>query len=48
MSKELLGNVRFVKEKNMIKNFFQNIDRDTKEVIFGLRDTMKCVVDGIC
>jgi peptide chain release factor subunit 1 len=43
MSADALANVRFVEEKNMISNFFENISLDTGMVVFGVQDTMRAL-----
>ena len=40
---DALANVRFVEEKAMISNFFENINLDTGMIVFGVADTMKAL-----
>ena len=41
LSEELLTSVKFVREKNLVSKFFENIDMDTGMVVYGVQDTMK-------
>lgn len=38
-----MANVRFVEEKALISNFFENINLDTGMIVFGVADTMKAL-----
>jgi len=38
-----LANVRFVEEKALIANFFEQINLDTGMIVFGVNDTMKAL-----
>jgi len=38
-----LANVRFVEERNLIQNFFEQISLDTGMIVFGVADTMKAL-----
>lgn len=40
---DALANVRFVEEKAMVSNFFENINLDTGMIVFGVADTMKAL-----
>ena len=40
---DALANVRFVEEKALITNFFENINLDTGMIVFGVNDTMKAL-----
>lgn len=42
-SQDALANVRFVEEKKLITQFFQEISMDTGMVVFGVNDTMKAL-----
>lgn len=39
-SADALANVRFVEERKMISNFFEQISLDTGMIVFGVQDTM--------
>ncbi len=45
LSQECFKNVRLVKEQNMIKKFMENITLDTGMVVFGVKETLKCMDD---
>jgi peptide chain release factor subunit 1 len=38
-----LANVRFVEERKLISNFFEQITLDTGMIVFGVNDTMKAL-----
>lgn len=40
---DALANVRFVEEKALIGNFFEQINLDTGMIVFGVNDTMKAL-----
>lgn len=40
---DALANVRFVEEKALIANFFEQINLDTGMIVFGVNDTMKAL-----
>ena len=40
-SQETLGNVRFVQEKKLISQYFEQISQDTGKFCFGIEDTLK-------
>lgn len=40
---DALANVRFVEERNLIQNFFEQISLDTGMIVFGVADTMKAL-----
>lgn len=42
-SADALANVRFVEEKKLISNFFEQISLDTGMIVFGVNDTMKAL-----
>ena len=42
-SSDALANVRFVEERKMIANFFEQISLDTGMIVFGVNDTMKAL-----
>jgi len=35
-----------VREKNLVSKFFENIDKDTGLVVYGIDDSMKTIVAG--
>jgi peptide chain release factor subunit 1 len=41
LSQETLGNVRFVQEKKLISQYFEQISQDTGKFCFGIEDTLK-------
>ena len=47
LSKDALKNVKFVHEKKIIGNFFEEIAKDTGKYVFGLKDTMEALENGI-
>ncbi|RPB17067.1 peptide chain release factor eRF/aRF subunit 1 [Morchella conica CCBAS932] len=46
LSAETLGNVKFVQEKKLIGNYFQEISQDTGKVCYGIEDTLKAMELG--
>ena len=46
-AKELLGNVKFIKEKKIIKTFMDEITLNTGKYIFGETQTMKAFNEGL-
>ena len=38
-----MANVRFVEERKLISNFFEQITLDTGMIVFGVNDTMKAL-----
>ena len=46
MSQDVLTNVKFVQEKQIIGKFFENIALDTGLIVFGVEDTMKAMEVG--
>jgi len=46
LSTEVLQNVKFVQEKNLISKFFEEISLDTGKYCFGIDDTMKALELG--
>lgn len=46
LAQESLQNVKFVKEKEVISNFFEEINMDTGMVVYGIKDTMKLLKAG--
>jgi peptide chain release factor subunit 1 len=46
LSAECLGNVKFVREKKVIKCFFDEIAQDTGKFIYGIKDTLSCLEAG--
>jgi peptide chain release factor subunit 1 len=43
LSSDALANVRFVEERKLISNFFEQITLDTGMIVFGVNDTMKAL-----
>jgi len=41
LSAETLGNVKFVQEKKLISQYFEQISQDTGKFCFGIDDTLK-------
>lgn len=41
LSQDTLGNVRFVQEKKLISQYFEQISQDTGKFCFGIEDTLK-------
>jgi peptide chain release factor subunit 1 len=46
LSAETLSNVKFVQEKRLLSNFFDEISQDTGKFCFGVRDTLGCLEMG--
>ncbi|KAJ1678966.1 translation termination factor eRF1 [Spiromyces aspiralis] len=46
LSKEVLSNVKFVQEKQLINNFFDQVSRDTGKVVYGVDETLKALDMG--
>ena len=46
LSQETLQNVKFVKEKQVINKFFDEIAVDSGMVVYGVTDTMKLLESG--
>jgi len=46
LSADALSNVKFVAEKQLISKFFENIDRDTGMIVFGVQDTIRALESG--
>eukprot|EP00010_Vexillifera_abyssalis_P008023 CAMPEP_0201544940 /NCGR_PEP_ID=MMETSP0173_2-20130828/1555_1 /ASSEMBLY_ACC=CAM_ASM_000268 /TAXON_ID=218659 /ORGANISM="Vexillifera sp., Strain DIVA3 564/2" /LENGTH=439 /DNA_ID=CAMNT_0047953233 /DNA_START=74 /DNA_END=1393 /DNA_ORIENTATION=+ len=46
LASEALGNVKFVKEKELIKSYFSHIKRDTGNYVYGVKDTIECLEAG--
>ena len=47
LSKDALKNVKFVHEKKIIGNFFEEIAKDTGKYVFDLKDTMEALENGM-
>ncbi|KNC52349.1 peptide chain release factor eRF/aRF, subunit 1 [Thecamonas trahens ATCC 50062] len=45
-SAEVLANVKFLKEKKLIKEYFEHIAQDTGKVCYGVKDTMQAIEMG--
>ncbi|KAM3143840.1 hypothetical protein pb186bvf_004116 [Paramecium bursaria] len=43
LAQEALTEVKYIREKNLVSTFFENIDKDTGLVVYGVQDTMKAV-----
>eukprot|EP00834_Sanchytrium_tribonematis_P006212 NODE_436_length_7460_cov_0.466105.p1 type:complete len:337 gc:universal NODE_436_length_7460_cov_0.466105:5874-6884(+) len=41
LSQEVLSNVKFVREKQLLEKFFEEISKDTGKYVFGVDDTLK-------
>jgi peptide chain release factor subunit 1 len=46
LAQESLQNVKFVKEKELISSFFEEINMDSGLVVYGIKDTMKLLETG--
>ena len=46
LAKDVLGNVRFVREKKVIEKFLQEVNMDTGKYCFGVEDTMVALDAG--
>jgi len=46
LSQESLSNVKFIREKKVIENFFAEISQDTGKYVFGLEDTVRGIEMG--
>lgn len=46
LAQESLHNVKFVKEKELIAEFFDEINKDSGMVVYGVKDTMKLLETG--
>ena len=46
LSAETLANVKFVQEKRLLSQFFDQISQDTGKFCFGVRDTLSCLEMG--
>ena len=46
MSKDILANVQFVREKKLLTDYMQEIAQDTNKYCFGIRDTMRALEMG--
>jgi peptide chain release factor subunit 1 len=46
LAQESLQNVKFVKEKELISSFFEEINMDSGMVVYGVKDTMKILEAG--
>ncbi|KAJ1914747.1 translation termination factor eRF1 [Mycoemilia scoparia] len=46
LSKEVLSNVKFVQEKQLINGFFDEVSRDTGKVVYGVDETLKALDMG--
>lgn len=48
LSAEALANVKFIQEKKLITQFFDEISQDTGKFCYGVSDTMKALEAGSC
>ena len=46
LSAEVLANVKFIQEKQLIGKYFDEISQDTGKFCFGVEDTMKALEMG--
>lgn len=46
LSAEALGNVKFIQEKKLLSQYFQEISRDTGKFCFGTKDTLNALEQG--
>jgi peptide chain release factor subunit 1 len=46
LSKDVLGQVKFLREKKLITDFFAEISQDTGKFIFGVNDTLRAMEMG--
>jgi len=46
LSADVLGNVKFVKEKKLIGKYFDEISQDSGKYVFGVRETLTCLEMG--
>lgn len=35
--------MKYIREKNLVGQFFENIDKDTGMIVYGVQDTMRAV-----
>ena len=47
LSQDALKNVKFVHEKKILGEFFEEIAKDTGKYVFGLKDTMEAIENGM-
>ena len=47
LSQDTLKNVKFVHEKKILGEFFEEIAKDTGKYVFGLKDTMEAIENGM-
>ena len=45
-SADVLGNVKFIKEKKLISKYFDEISQDSGKYCFGVNDTLSCLEMG--
>lgn len=46
LSKDCLGNVKFMAEKKVVGAFLDEISKDTGKYVFGVKDTLKAIEEG--
>jgi peptide chain release factor subunit 1 len=46
LSRECLANVKFLQEKELLQQYFEEIARDTGKYAYGIRDVMSCLEAG--
>lgn len=47
LSSDVLANVKFIKERNLISSFFDHIAKNTNKICFGVKDTLSALQMGI-
>lgn len=47
LASECLQNVKFIQEKKLIADYFDEISQDTGKYCFGVQDTMKALELGM-
>jgi peptide chain release factor subunit 1 len=47
LSKDVLKNTKFIKEKDILSNYFDHINRDTGLICYGIKDTMYALDNGV-
>lgn len=46
LSADTLNNVKFIREKNIISKFFEEVAQDTRKYCYGVEDTMRALLMG--
>lgn len=47
LSKASLHNLKLVQEQELIGKFYEEINLDTGKIVYGIRDTMKCLEESV-